>query len=326
VVAALPPTPPDEADPGKFAYLQAFEAERAAHEARRLLYVAVTRARQQLHLVAVVSRKDDGLARPVADSLLGLLWPALADAFQAALAPTTDPALPALASGPPAPATDPGPLAQYSHRLERLRQPQCPAPLRPGASTASHNASAAASIATLPAADHRLAADTGVLVHRLLELVAQDGPDAWPAERVQALLPPLQQWLQARGHSPTQASEGAREAHAHLTSTLGAPEGRWLLAPHAQAASEWALGDAGPDGLQAHVIDRTFVVDGVRWIIDYKTAAVHEAAWADPSLLQAELARHRPQLERYRRLWPAEQAVTLAVFFTRYGRLCPLEP
>ncbi len=59
-------------------YLKKLEAERAAHEDERLLYVAATRAIRALHLVGVAvadEQKDDGLKPPAAGTLLKLLWP-----------------------------------------------------------------------------------------------------------------------------------------------------------------------------------------------------------------------------------------------------------
>ncbi|HET7033433.1 MAG TPA: hypothetical protein VFJ48_09940, partial [Casimicrobiaceae bacterium] len=54
------------------------------------------------------------------------------------------------------------------------------------------------------------------------------------------------------------------------------------------------------DGAVAHiVIDRSFVADGVRWIVDFKTGA-HEGADID-AFIDREVARYRDQLERYAR-------------------------
>ncbi|HMS81326.1 MAG TPA: hypothetical protein PKC20_17730 [Burkholderiaceae bacterium] len=54
------------------------------------------------------------------------------------------------------------------------------------------------------------------------------------------------------------------------------------------------------EGRVAHVtLDRTFVADGVRWIVDFKTGR-HEGA--DPAqFLDREQERYRAQLERYAR-------------------------
>ena len=338
VVAAWPAPARAGQGPGKFRYLQAFEAERAAHEARRLLYVAVTRARRQLHLVAVLALKDGTPAQPAADSLLGLLWPALAPAWTAALPADNPPEASGDSASPASPPADARlPLARYAHRLERLREPAVPAPLR---SPAAPDAALLASAAARHAADEdrllpndpglgdgaRLATDTGVLVHRLLERVGRDGLAQWPPARLQALAPALQQWLQGQGHGPEAAAQGAAEALLHLQGTCSSADGHWVLDDHPDAACELALGNAGADGVQQLVIDRTFVHQGVRWIIDYKTGALQCPADADDATLRHALAQHLPQLQRYRQLWPDHEAVRLAVFVTRWGRLVTLDP
>jgi hypothetical protein len=86
-----------------------------------------------------------------------------------------------------------------------------------------------------------------------------------------------------------------------LRGLLADPRGRWLFDPaHGEAASEWALG-AVDDGAIVHVsLDRTFVADGVRWIVDFKTGR-HEGGDAG-EFLDREIERYRDQLERYARI------------------------
>jgi ATP-dependent exoDNAse (exonuclease V) beta subunit len=88
--------------------------------------------------------------------------------------------------------------------------------------------------------------------------------------------------------------------------------GQWLLQAHDQAASEWAVSDPNA----THVIDRTFVADGIRWIVDYKTTRNTQATAED----------HRAQLERYRDCFGQTHPIQLAVFFTDRGELALLPP
>ncbi len=134
----------------------------------------------------------------------------------------------------------------------------------------------------------------------------------------------MQQALRTQGLTDTQASAAATEVQRHLHNTLSSPEGRWLLAPHPQAASECALASAAAQGSASdtsdtssptlHVLDRTFIHEGRRWIVDYKTA---DPDSADPSAWQA-------QLQRYSALFDDGLPVQLALFFTHSGRLLPL--
>ena len=75
------------------------------------------------------------------------------------------------------------------------------------------------------------------------------------------------------------------------------------------------------------MIDRTFIENGIRWIIDYKTLRT-DPALIGPALdayLNDKAASYRPQLERYATLYAHEASeglmVRTAVFFPAHGKL-----
>ena len=91
-----------------------------------------------------------------------------------------------------------------------------------------------------------------------------------------------------------------------------------LFAPaHEDARSEWAL--AGIDGAAVvHVVlDRSFVADGVRWIVDFKTGA-HEGGDRE-AFLDAERVRYAATMQRYARLVGAldPRPIRLALYHPR---------
>ena len=78
----------------------------------------------------------------------------------------------------------------------------------------------------------------------------------------------------------------------------------------------------GRSSLVRHVVDRCFIADGQRWIVDYKTALVDAA---DGAQLRAHAERYRPQLERYARLFADEGLPQrLAIFYASHGELVEL--
>jgi ATP-dependent exoDNAse (exonuclease V) beta subunit len=296
--------------PTAYDYLRRVEAERAAHETERLLYVAATRAIRCLHLVGVAradDRKDDGLKQPASGTLLKLLWMGVAQpACVAALAEA-------------APAKDGGGFdaASFVPPLLRLRQfgiPQSlqavPPDLRPADNPLS-----------LDEAESGLSLETsvGTLLHRCLELVAQQGVETWTADRVAASAPAYRRWLESMGHPPEAAERGAAEVVAALACTLRSEQGRWLLANHAEGAAEQAWSSLQGTQASHHVIDRCFVADGCRWIIDYKTARLPE------SELRQRAESYRPQLERYAALFADDpRPLRMAIFFPMQGVLVEL--
>jgi ATP-dependent exoDNAse (exonuclease V) beta subunit len=290
--------------PTPFEYIGLLERERSANEAARLLYVGVTRAVRKLHLVGVAQRKVDGGASAPAGSFLGLLWDAVGPLFAAAENATC-------------PRTEEG-ADTFVPKLIRAVAPAVPEALRVQARTASE----------APAAfdddDERLSgtldAAVGTLVHAYLEGIADTGPEAWPAERLREAAPAMRVWLSRRGYAGAQCAEGAVRAQAMLEITLASDSGRWVLARRADAAAELALVSCAQEGTKTQVIDRSFVDNGERWIVDYKTANV-----ADEAALAAHAENYRPQLERYARLYVGEGLpLRLAIFYVASGRLVEL--
>ncbi|MDR0777246.1 MAG: UvrD-helicase domain-containing protein [Azonexus sp.] len=312
LVAPLKVRGADAGEPTAYDYLRRLENERAGHEDERLLYVATTRAIRCLHLVGVAvadERKEDGLKPPPAGSLLKLLWPGVSQpVFAAALA---DHAPAATVAAPLDPAT-------FAPPLLRLAAPGIPSELR-APPAANDSAGQPREFDAEPAAATPEVA-LGTLVHRALELIARDGPAAWTASRVGALAPAWQRWLEAQGQSPETSAAAAAEAVAAVCRSLASPTGRWLLAGHAEAGAEQAWSSRDADGnVTHHVIDRCFIADGCRWIVDYKTVHLPDDE------LAARAEAFRPQLERYAALFADDGLpLRLAIYFPLQDRLVEL--
>jgi ATP-dependent exoDNAse (exonuclease V) beta subunit len=284
-------------------FLRAMEAERNRNEEARLLYVAATRAVRRLHILAVAEPDAAGVARaPKEGTLLARLWPAVGTGFggiAVASAPTLEPA-----------------AATASVPLRRLAAPGVPTAWQAPAQVPAETADAGT--------HDPLAAAVGTLVHAVLELAAAE-PAAWAPGSLAARHAGFARWLATRGWGPAEAEQGARRSAAMLATALGSADGQWLLRPRADAGAEVALArplESG--GIETRVVDRSFVEDGVRWIIDYKTTDLGPDA--GPPRLAAEAARHRGQLDAYAALYAAEgRPCRCAVFFVAHGRLVGLE-
>ncbi len=285
LLAAAPlPTAGDAGRPSAYSALRRLERERARHEAQRLLYVAATRARRQLHLVGVATLGDSALQAPASSSLLRLLWDADAAAEFAAAAE-------AHRTAPAQAAADP---QDFVPDLLRLPRAALAAPLAP--STAVPVPATHATAGSASAAD----AAVGSLVHRGLERVAREGADAWSAARLAGLQDSWRQWLRQRGLDAEAARAGALRARTALERCLASPIGRWILARHPEGAAELALSSREEGDVVHHVVDRCFVSGGHRWIVDYKTLRMPAAVPAD---LIPHAAEHRAQLARYAALF-----------------------
>ena len=320
-VAALPSREGAGAE-ASYRLLERLERDRGLAEAARVLYVGATRAQRALHLFASAWQAADGetLAAPRGESLLGFLWPAVADDWAAL-------SVDLIAADAAAGAAQ---LADFVPPLRRLSPAGFAARLAAGDADAPVEDEMPKATATSMTPDQAgvrridwgrgaraREALVGTLAHRYLERIARDGPAAWPAARLGGLHAAMRDWLLGEGLTPIDADAAAGEVAAMLAVTIESQDGRRVL--HAAGDAELALVSEDAEGARVQVVDRCFVEDGVRWIVDYKTEVVADGDFAKAA------ARHREQLARYAKLFPAERVpLRAAVFFVRYGRLEPL--
>jgi ATP-dependent helicase/nuclease subunit A len=305
-------------------WLSGVRRKREAAERKRVVYVASTRAKEELHLFGAVGRKVNGeLAGPRYGSLLGAIWPAVKDRFEALNAGAGGAmvkqlmdslrvedegeyeglALAAAAEGEAG-------LGRVMARVERL-----PVGFDPGA---RFREAEGRRLAYPAAAELRRTAvferpegsfavrAFGNVVHRYLQVVAARLEGVVGVEALVAELPSWQARLMAslrgEGLSPELAAREAVRALRALTLTMGDPVGRWILSPRSTAASERALVMEDARSLR---VDRTFVAgdavlsegDGCIWIVDFKTT--EKGSRGDEAFAEAERAKYRAQMEAY---------------------------
>jgi ATP-dependent exoDNAse (exonuclease V) beta subunit len=145
----------------------------------------------------------------------------------------------------------------------------------------------------------------GETARRVGTLVHAELRSLYPADiderAIRAREPLFERWLASYGVPP----ERLRQAASRVTEAL--------LAVHADARGRWILASGYRDDLREHalsgiwngeivraVFDRSFIDEGIRWVIDYKTSQHLGGAVAE--FLDREEARYRPQLQRYARL------------------------
>jgi ATP-dependent exoDNAse (exonuclease V) beta subunit len=254
-----------------------------------MLYVGITRAKRRLHLVGVAEVVVDAKGArtwrtPRSASALGRLWKVIDD--RVAPPGEAPPSVPEVV--PPAPPLRRLPLA---FSLPALR------------SSVEAPAAKQAAVVPVPVFEwaHTDAAAIGTVTHRLLAQVAASAADVADAEQGGALERRTRIDLAAEGVDPAAIDAATRTVLDAIDAVRCDPRGRWLFeATHAEAQSEWELAGVD-DGVVVHVtLDRTFVADGVRWIVDFKTGR-HQGGAVD-AFLAREVERYRGQLERYARV------------------------
>ena len=159
------------------------------------------------------------------------------------------------------------------------------------------------------------AVHVGTLVHRQLQRFADTGVEGWTIERVRALGPLFEHDLALLGVERHEIAEARDRVLAALTRAIADPRGRWVLGSHPEARSELRLTLRNGDALEHLRLDRTFVHEGKRWIVDFKTS--QHLGGDLQAFLDSEVARYRPQLERYARAVAATDTrpIELGLYF-----------
>ena len=271
-----------------YEYLRRLDAEQGRNESGRLLYVAATRAKKQLHLLGTVARNKKGeLPAPDPRTLLALLWPLLETEFRTKAVESAA----AVEGRPPV-------AAENLRRLHAAWQaPPLPEP-------AAWQAGALPPLPDeLSAVEFDWASETtrhvGTVVHRALRQIGREGLAQWAPERLDTLLAGFKLALARQGVPPDKLADAAQRVREAVARTLQDRRGAWLFDPaHTQAKSEYPLSFDDHGQLVTVIIDRTFVdAQGVRWIVDFKTGP-HSGGGLD-EFLDREQERYRGQLEKY---------------------------
>lgn len=138
----------------------------------------------------------------------------------------------------------------------------------------------------------------GTIVHELLKRVAADGLDKWSESRVLSLRTYVGSELLRLGVPGSEEPTAAKQVLRAVSNTIGSQRGRWILSPHGQARSEWAIAGRVNESLVSGTVDRSFQDEtGQYWIIDFKNSE-HTGA-GRVKFLASEKERYQPQLEQY---------------------------
>ena len=327
--------------------------DREKQEMRRLLYVAATRARDELHLFArpACKQEKDGswTLREPSDSLLATAWPALEPEIRrrfdewkvTAVEPQTEPTLieSIAAEGESNLLVMPSPIKPPT--IRRL-----PADYRPPEAAPQKFLLQPITGAQDPASEtsdyqlyqrHEgglLSRALGIAVHSLLEELARlRQTQEWESARasLQHLLPRIAAQVRASGVDRQQSSHIAAEALEIALDTSRDSVAQWILSPHADAANEVRWAGVIDNNLRTVQVDRVFRSGAnphgegadVWWIIDYKTA---HAEKLDPTVLLPQLrAIFALQIETYaevlRKLHGSDAQIRAGLYYPRMTSL-----
>ena len=298
-----------EKDSEVYKFLKSLEKDRSLYETRRLLYVAATRTKKQLHLFGHTQITKEGIA-PQSPSSLNHLWNFIADDWQEAYANIQTPTSTIL---------KPKHEAQYLHRLPHyFETPTAPQDIK-----------------TEPALDISLEEEVpyewagnearclGNVLHRSFETIVKEGLEHWDERRVDKMRSSLEAALMAEGMSPLNLEVTTDKGLRALKNILKDENGRRILQRYEHEESEYALTFKDNRNFRTKIVDRTYVdEEGVRWIIDYKTG--ERTGGNVEGFFKQEIERYRSQLESYEqliRLQGETRPIKKALYYPLHKRL-----
>lgn len=297
----------DESD-SIYNYLCSEEKKRADYEATRLLYVAATRAKKSLHLIASFNEQSERL--PNKNSLLAKLWPVLANDFSTNLEKNNNtisvdhnisieqPLLRRLTNNWQLPITASNITPTFTREKPLSHDKNIPPLWRDDPSRI-----------------------IGTVVHRLLQQICLDGTEKWSNEIITARQAHIASLLVQTGITENNLTTSLTTVQRALTKTLQDPRGLWILNnQHTASQVEYPLTAILNNKTFNIIIDRTFIDEhGTRWIIDYKTTNYTGEDLAN--FLATEQELHHPQLEQYAKVMQlaGPHPIKLGLYFPLLG-------
>ncbi|TNG02241.1 MAG: DNA helicase UvrD [Gammaproteobacteria bacterium] len=295
--------------PGKedahYEYVRQRTLRRRQYETQRLLYVAITRAKQQVYLFgsAGINSKGD-LSSPNKNSLLSLIWPVVATDFENNA--STD-------------FQHNDTLSSSDQSLKELRR--LPADWQQVID--QKNIDWQESGLIQDDTEHiefswagEIARHIGTVTHQFLSQIASSDILEREGFNMQMFEPAIRVALATIGVDEKSLASACDSVVKALLQTVEDPRGRWILTGNGEQKTEYAISGILQGRIINRIIDRTFVdKEGTRWIIDFKTST-HAGSDLD-SFLDNEKIRYQAQLEEYAALYTHREnrPIRLGLYF-----------
>lgn len=298
-----------------YTFIDGLQRRAATEETDRLIYVALTRAKAQLHLFGLARIDSRGDVSAEKGAFLHHLWPVLAERFEGAeVLEEADVPLPRRV-----------PMAPRMVSMQRHIAPHYqPPPLAP---TALQNAQRFAENAVLE--DNIEQRAVGIVFHELMQGLGQGTLNLGSRGDSKHLQSAIEQRLRHHCHPEPGLAASLNHLMELLENTRRCETGQWILNSYRWQASEQTLRRRVGGQWQTLILDRVFVDEAGDtprcWIIDYKTA---RARGKLEDFLAEQVERYREKMHLYREALAAtglEYPIAAALYFPAHQHLQLLE-
>ena len=286
-----------------YEYIKRQNSIKMDYENGRLLYVAATRAKKELHLLfnLKTNENNSSVANPITKSLLEKMW----GPIQKNIADKIH--VPEVVSE----ISESKPL-RIAKNIKRLAL-TWKQPLQEinSANISAYNQKNAGYI--MPINTPKF---IGVLIHQILQQICLNGSAWWLSENTANRTIYVKNNLLQQGIATEDLHDAINHVVKAIHNTLNDERGQWILQSHRENKTEFPVTAVIDEVVKPLIIDRTFVDEsGVRWIIDYKTTAFLGDDIED--FLNNEQSKYSQQLWEYHQAMRAldDKPIRVGLYF-----------
>ena len=270
------------------------ERKRLDNEKIRLLYVAMTRAKNKCYLIGTVKKEGD-LVIPNSGTFMNILWPFFSDKFTEIATPE-----------------DENSFEKFIPKLRRLNDNFYSGDKRYKRSIDTEELSFC-----YPNMSTDIQRFTGNIVHKYLEMIVKKQLDIDKILRNK--LDYTESLYLGKNFKKKDIKIGLNLVKKSLEMLKKTSDGRWILNRYLADNSEVSYLLESNNTTTQHIPDRSFIENDIQWIIDYKTP------FSPIKNLAVEAKKHLPQLRLYETIFKGnKRVIQKAIYFAPQGKLIKL--
>jgi ATP-dependent exoDNAse (exonuclease V) beta subunit len=291
-----------EKDNPTYLYLKQQADIRRKLENTRLFYIAVTRARQQAFLYGKIkTNKKNEYQSPAENSLLAAVWPVLEKSESEFNTINLEPANNVI----------------NESKTKIIKTRRLKAEWTPASETSLPDTFHSSWDAD-ETHQHLIEKTIGDIIHECLRLKVEKAVDILEPDFLNRQEYYWRTLLKTVCPDTEDIDEALIRIKHNLSNCLQHEKSQWLFDhSHQASACELAISDYRQRWRKEHIIDRTFVADGIRWIIDYKSSVLSQNQ-SQEEFLNIQEEHYKDQLQRYADLFRIMEdlPVRTVLFFT----------
>ena len=270
------------------------ERKRLDNEKIRLLYVAMTRAKNKCYLIGTVKKEGD-LVIPNSGTFMNILWPFFSDKFTEIATPE-----------------DENSFEKFIPKLRRLNDNFYSGDKRYKRSIDTEELSFC-----YPNMSTDIQRFTGNIVHKYLEIIVKKQLDI---DKILCnKLDYTESLYLGKNFKKKDIKIGLNLVKKSLEMLKKTSDGRWILNRYLADNSEVSYLLESNNTTTQHIPDRSFIENDIQWIIDYKTP------FSPIKNLAVEAKKHLPQLRLYETIFKEnKRVIQKAIYFAPQGKLIKL--